>query len=159
DLARAKEKRVSESIGASDQSIEVRESPVTNRTTPETRAFGVNISGHLTSVKGVGEAVRAQIRSFTTVSVPLALNDYPDDNSVNADDEFSTFQNDNPYAVNLIHLNADSLKYFVEWKPKKYFQDRYNIGYWAWETPVFPKEWWDRFQLLDEIWVGSDFVM
>src|SRR5262249_40351316 len=80
DLARAKEKRVSESIGASDPSIEVRESPVTNRTTPEPRAFGVNISGHLTSEKGVGEAVRAQIRSFTTVSVPLALNDYPDDN-------------------------------------------------------------------------------
>src|SRR5262249_7944237 len=55
--------------------------------------------------------------------------------------------------------NADSLKDLVDYKPAEYFRGHYNIGYWAWETPVFPKEWWDRFHWLDEVWVGSDFVM
>jgi 2-polyprenyl-3-methyl-5-hydroxy-6-metoxy-1,4-benzoquinol methylase/glycosyltransferase involved in cell wall biosynthesis len=121
--------------------------------------FGVNVSGNITSEKGVGEAVRSQIRSLAAVDTPIALNNYTDDSAANLDVEYTEFSEGNPFAVNLIHLNADSLKYFVEGRPQSYFNDRYNIGFWAWETPVFPKEWQDRFQFLNEIWVGSDFVM
>jgi 2-polyprenyl-3-methyl-5-hydroxy-6-metoxy-1,4-benzoquinol methylase/glycosyltransferase involved in cell wall biosynthesis len=123
------------------------------------RPFGVNVSGHLASEKGVGEAVRSQIRSLRSVGVPVELNNVADDTAVNKDPEFTTFSDENPFSVNLIHLNADSLEYFAESKRKEYFQDHYNIGYWAWETPAFPRQWWDRFQCLDEIWVGSDFVL
>jgi glycosyltransferase involved in cell wall biosynthesis/2-polyprenyl-3-methyl-5-hydroxy-6-metoxy-1,4-benzoquinol methylase len=126
----------------------------------ESRPFGVNVCGHLASEKGLGAAVRGQIRSFVNVNVPLALNNYQDNHAANQDNEFTEFTDENPYGVNLIHLNADTLKDLVDYvKPREYFQNHYNIGYWAWETPVFPEEWWDRFQFLDEIWVGSDFVM
>jgi 2-polyprenyl-3-methyl-5-hydroxy-6-metoxy-1,4-benzoquinol methylase/glycosyltransferase involved in cell wall biosynthesis len=147
DLTRAKPQQVSAGIF---RQVEVIPSP---------RPFGVNVSGHLASEKGVGEAVRSQVRSLRSIGVPVELNNVPDDTAVNLESEFTSFSDDNPYSVNLIHLNADSLEYFAEQKRKEYFQGHYNIGYWAWETPAFPRQWWDRFQSLDEIWVGSDFVL
>jgi 2-polyprenyl-3-methyl-5-hydroxy-6-metoxy-1,4-benzoquinol methylase/glycosyltransferase involved in cell wall biosynthesis len=122
------------------------------------RPFGVNVWGNITSEKGVGEAVRGQTRSFLAAGVPVALNNVFEDTAVNLVDEFTDFSDDNPYAVNLIHLNADALLDFVELN-RDCLPDRYNIGFWAWETSTFPNEWWDRFQYLDEIWVGSDFVL
>jgi 2-polyprenyl-3-methyl-5-hydroxy-6-metoxy-1,4-benzoquinol methylase/glycosyltransferase involved in cell wall biosynthesis len=135
------------------------ESHVSIRSSPRIMPFGVNIAGNITSEKGVGEAVRAQARSFLAAGVPFVLNNVVEDTAVNLVDEFCDFSDDNPYAVNLIHLNADALPDFVDCHETDYFRDRYNIGFWAWETSKFPNEWWDRFQYLDEIWVGSDFVL
>jgi len=123
------------------------------------RPFGVNISGNISSEKGVGEAVRGQARSLQAVGVPVALNNILEDTAVNIVNEFTNFSEDNPYAVNLIHLNADALLDFVELREKGYLEERYNVGFWAWETSTFPSQWWDRFDYLDEIWVGSDFVL
>ena len=39
-----------------------------------------------------------------------------------------------------------------------FFDQRYTIGFWHWETANFPSEWHDRFGLLQEIWVASEFV-
>ncbi len=39
---------------------------------------------------------------------------------------------------------------------KKYFQNRYNIGFWAWEMPIFPPEWQFAFNYFDEIWTYSN---
>jgi glycosyltransferase involved in cell wall biosynthesis len=125
----------------------------------ELKPFGVNVCGHIRSEKGIGEAVRGQIRSLGRVRVPVALNDFADCTAKNLDDEFTALSEENPYAANLIHLNADALKACFELKTKQYFQDHYNIGYWVWETPAFPAKWWDRFQYLDEVWVTSDFVL
>jgi 2-polyprenyl-3-methyl-5-hydroxy-6-metoxy-1,4-benzoquinol methylase/glycosyltransferase involved in cell wall biosynthesis len=125
----------------------------------EGRSFGVNLCGNINSEKGVGEAVRSQARSFLAAGVPIVLNDYLDDSACNIVHEFTDVVRDNPYAVNLVHLNADTLPDFIESREKEFFADHYNIGFWAWETPTFPHEWWDRFQYLDEIWVGSNFVL
>jgi hypothetical protein len=126
---------------------------------PEQKPFGVNLAGNLTSEKGVGEAARGQLRSFAAVGVPIVVNNFLDDTSVNNVNGNAVFSNDNPYSVNLIHLNADTLPQFVESRPKGYFEGRYNIGFWAWETSNFPGHWHDRFRHLNEIWVGSNFVL
>jgi glycosyltransferase involved in cell wall biosynthesis len=120
--------------------------------------FGINICGPIRSETGTGEATRSQIRSLAAAGIPIVLNDYPDGPAAGMDDEFTTFSDENPYAVNLVHLTADALKGSVEWKSKSYFKNHYNIGYWSWETPNFPTEWLDRLRNLDEIWVASDFV-
>jgi glycosyltransferase involved in cell wall biosynthesis len=41
---------------------------------------------------------------------------------------------------------------------EQFFEDRYNIGIWAWELPRFPERWHDRFAYYDEIWVATSFV-
>lgn len=37
-------------------------------------------------------------------------------------------------------------------------QSAYVIGIWAWETPDFPEEWLERFEMVDEVWTGSSFI-
>jgi len=39
-----------------------------------------------------------------------------------------------------------------------FFDQRYTIGFWHWETANFPEQWHDRFAYLDEIWVDSGYV-
>jgi hypothetical protein len=38
-----------------------------------------------------------------------------------------------------------------------YFKDRYTIGYWFWELEQFRPDWLPAFQLVDEVWVASEF--
>jgi glycosyltransferase involved in cell wall biosynthesis len=63
-----------------------------------------------------------------------------------------------PYDVNLLYVNADQTIIVHDELTPGFFANKYNIGYWAWELDQFPGEWYDRFQYLDEIWVGSRFV-
>jgi glycosyltransferase involved in cell wall biosynthesis len=49
---------------------------------------------------------------------------------------------------------------FVQQKGEAYLRDHYNIGYWFWELAEFPRqEWQHSFQYLQEVWVGSSFVL
>ena len=64
----------------------------------------------------------------------------------------------NPYAFNLIFVNADQATNFAWHKGEEYFRGRYTIGVWNWELTTFPPEWLTRFQYYDEIWVATDFV-
>ncbi|NIV16390.1 MAG: glycosyltransferase family 1 protein, partial [Aliifodinibius sp.] len=102
-------------------------------------------------------AVRNQIRELKEVKIPYVLNNFEDPGSENIE-KVGEFSINNPYKVNVVHVNSDQLHVFAEDK-KNYFLDRYNIGYWVWELPSFPKEWYDRFELFNEIWVPSKFAM
>jgi glycosyltransferase involved in cell wall biosynthesis len=122
--------------------------------------LGVNVSGTFNSEKGTGEAVRSNIRSLAAAGVPFALNYVPDDSSSNrVESAGHAFQNDNPYAVNLIHLNPDCVLDFIDERGEAWFKSRYNIGYWVWELADFPDKWANIFRFFDEIWVPSDFVL
>src|SRR5262249_26447162 len=133
---------------------EVVEAPVeTPPPAPERPSFGVNICGHIGSEKGVGEAVRSTIRSLRTVGIPVALTNRIDAGSVNPDTEFTAFSNDNPYSVNLVHLNADAVPHFAAGQQPGYRQNRHTIGYWCWELSVFPAKWTSSFEFFDELWV------
>jgi Glycosyl transferases group 1 len=120
--------------------------------------FGVNVAGYFDSEKGVGEAGRSAARALEVSSMPYVLNNVIDSGSVNIYSTGFSFTDDNPYNVNLIHVNADQVPLFAAAKGDEYFQDRCNIGYWFWELSQFPQEWYSSFQLFDEIWVASSFI-
>jgi 2-polyprenyl-3-methyl-5-hydroxy-6-metoxy-1,4-benzoquinol methylase/glycosyltransferase involved in cell wall biosynthesis len=126
---------------------------------PAPKPFGVNICGHISSEKGTGESVRANIRNLVAAGIPVALNDFRDETSHNVDTEFGEFSEDNPYSVNLIHANADAVSNFAAWKTNRYLQERYSIGFWSWELSTFPKRWLSCFDHFNEIWVPSTFVL
>lgn len=121
--------------------------------------LGVNVAGYIASEKGVGEGVRSDIRCLEAVGMPYVLNKITDTGSVNADATFKNFSIDNPYRVNLIHINADQMPGFVRAKGERYFRGRYNIAYWAWELSRFPSQWSSSFRHLQEIWVPSAFTL
>jgi hypothetical protein len=138
------------SVSTSSDNVE----PVIN----DFRPFGVNLAGYFGSEKGVGEAGRAAARALEASSIPYVLNNVTDSGSANIDLALSTFTDDNPYSINLIHVNADQVPILAAVKGEEYFRGRYNIGCWFWELSQFPEEWYSSFRPFDEIWAASSFI-
>ncbi len=124
------------------------------------RKKGVNVLGYLTAELGVGEGARASIKCLKSIGVNLSLVNITTHSwSRQNNFTFSEFSNDNPYYINLIHVNADMLARLYSEKGQDYFRNKYNIGFWFWELFDFPDEWLDRFIYCNEIWVPSGFVL
>jgi glycosyltransferase involved in cell wall biosynthesis len=122
------------------------------------KPFGVNVAGYFGSEKGMGEAVRSDVRLLRAAGIPVAVDDFVDSGSVNPE-MVSELAGGNPHTFNLVHVNADQLPTFAESRPTDYFAGRYTIGYWTWELSEFPPDWCRSFDYVDEVWVPSTFVL
>jgi SAM-dependent methyltransferase len=121
------------------------------------RPFGVNVAGYIASEKAVGEVARSTLRCAQAVNIPCVLNGFTDPESANQEMRSELLTADNPYSINLVHINAVEMPDFVRQKGEGYFRGHYNIGYWCWELSEFPREWAESFRYFDEIWVLSNF--
>ena len=128
-------------------------------TTPRSsHPYGVNLAGYLTGESGLGEAARLGLKAIRCAGIPHVANNVVMAELENHEVVEGQFAEANPYKFNLIWVNVDQADYFAWWKGRSYFSDRYNIGFWAWETPELPPEWLPHFRYYDEIWVPSHFV-
>lgn len=121
---------------------------------------GINVSGYISKDFGLGVAVRANIKSIEAVEIPYVVNDVLFDipKEIKAGQhQTKNLSTENPYPVNLIQVNFDNLSKFFCEKGNSYFENKYNIGFWAWELETLPDEAAMFFDLLDEIWVPSNF--
>ncbi|MGL4758888.1 MAG: glycosyltransferase, partial [Patescibacteria group bacterium] len=115
--------------------------------------FGVNVLGHISGEYGLGEAVRSNIRAMEMADIPLTLKDMKVEWHRNLDTSYTDFTDDNHYPINFVHINPEEVK---EVDPK-YFKGKYNIGFWAWESPIFPPDRLWAFDYFDEIWTPSNY--
>jgi glycosyltransferase involved in cell wall biosynthesis len=115
-------------------------------------ARGLNLVGYLEQGSGVGEVARALLRAVEMVGYPVVGIKTPSNGSLDSGIQIG------PYTYNLLCVNADMTPQVRRSLGATFFQQRYTIGFWHWETSSFPLEWHDRFALLDELWVASDFV-
>jgi len=121
---------------------------------------GVNVLGYITTESGVGEAVRSNIKCLKSIRLDFVLINITNHSwSRQNNFTFTQFSKDNPYYINLIHVNADMLPLLYSQKGTDWFKNKYNIGYWTWELSDFPDEWINSFTYCDEIWVPSSFVL
>ncbi len=120
--------------------------------------FGVNVSGFFGSEKGTGQAARATAEVLEAQGVPVVLNNIVDASSSNTTGPGAGVSKHNPYAFNLVCVNADQAANFAWHKGDSYFRGRYSVGVWNWELTDFPEEWIPRFDYFDEIWAGTTFV-
>lgn len=119
---------------------------------------GVNIAGYVNSEFGLGEGARATIRAIEAVGVPFVINNCTFNfHQRKLDSTYKNFTEDNPYPINIIQVNVDLINTFVENVNREYFENRYNIGFWAWELQEFPEEWKERFNIFNEIWTYSNY--
>ncbi|OCR02796.1 glycosyl transferase family 2 [Oscillatoriales cyanobacterium USR001] len=119
--------------------------------------LGINISGYINGEFGVGEGARANIRAIEAANIPLAINNFTKSVHRKQDGSYQNFSQDNPYPVNLIQVNADETNNFIKYIGKNYLKNRYNIGFWAWELPIFPPDFESAFNFFDEIWTYSNY--
>src|SRR5260370_6559109 len=111
------------------------------------RPAGLNVVGYFESSSGVGQSARSLADAAEQAGISVAR----------VEVEASTKRGPQPapYDVNLYHVNADGAASIVEELGPGLHAGRANVAYWYWESESFPERWMDRFDYLDEVWVGS----
>ena len=146
-----------------DQDISL---PRRNTRPKDGRPFGLNLIGFAFGELGIGEDVRMAVAACEAASIPFAvININPGDAARQADRILFNHVADTaeqvdpaPYAFNLFCLTAfDTSRVFLE-RGNELFSGRYNIGWWPWELPVWPKNWNCVFDLVDEVWAATQFT-
>jgi glycosyltransferase involved in cell wall biosynthesis len=123
------------------------------------RPWGVGVFGYLTSESGIGEGARGSVLSLQAAGVPVRPINVEVAAFANSDASLTVgAERDNPFAVNLVHLNADHASMLPERIGADNYRDRYTIGFWAWELAEFPDALVPAFGAVHEVWVPSSYV-
>jgi glycosyltransferase involved in cell wall biosynthesis len=137
-----------------------RDAPFSRKFARRHARLGLNIVGFLTADLGIGESTRCMVRAadaagIASALVPLKLNCR---NRLGDTTVASRLQEDNPHAVNVIHVDPPASRDIDHHHGKRFRAGRYNVGYFAWELPEFPDAWIPSFDYFDEIWCPSQFT-
>ena len=120
---------------------------------------GINIAGYFRAELGIGEAARQIAEGVRAAGVPFSTVIYEEGTSSRQRHPLEGATASEPiYDTNLICVNADRLLSFASDMGPDFFRGRYSIGVWWWEVPQFPRVMHPAFDVVDEIWVGSDHV-
>ena len=123
-----------------------------------TNVAGVNLVGYFRTETGVGQSARNAYASLVAASVPVSLVCAGDSNSSRKEDfTLGPLSESALHIVNLFHVNADQTEAVKKLIGDTFYEDRLNIGYWAWELEDFPDCWQNAFSTYAEIWTPSTF--
>jgi glycosyltransferase involved in cell wall biosynthesis len=120
--------------------------------------FGVNLAGFFTGQFGIAASSRAFADALKLAEVPHVLNNVVTEVHGERRKISSIPARTNPYAINLVHVNADLAEHFFDSNGPAYGEGKYNIGIWYWELPKFRSRWLSAFGFYDEIWATSSFT-
>ncbi len=117
----------------------------------------VQMIGPFEKASGLGQATRLSAAAMKQTGLSLNKVDFGLDNP--APEGFSTITEHGGYKrarINLIHLNAESIPNAFAYEPDV-FNGAYNIGYFFWELDSPAACHHLALELLDEIWVSSQY--
>ena len=128
-----------------------------NPTHPRTEE-GLNVVGFFEVESGLGEIARRLVRAVASAGVPVAPIAYRGTLGRGQHPHGLALVDDAPFDTNLICLSADDLVRFGAQAGSAFFERRYSVGVWFWETDVFRDEDRAAARFLDELWVASDYI-
>jgi glycosyltransferase involved in cell wall biosynthesis len=127
---------------------------------PVLRPDGLNLIGYARGEFGVAQILRSFTQtlrnsplSFSVRNFEIGVVSRQEDRSIDA-----FLANDLQHPINVFFVNADQMPVVHDHLGEESFFDRYNIGYWFWELERFPDEWDGAIDLVDEVWVATDFI-
>ena len=124
---------------------------------PKGEPVDVQVIGPFAKASGLGQATRLSARILEHTGLSLNCVDFGLDNP--APEGFSSASavaDCRPARVNLIHLNAESIPLVYAYGPDV-FSGAYNIGYFFWELDSPALCHYLALDLLDEIWVSTEY--
>ncbi len=120
----------------------------------------VSVIGPFNGASGLSQATRLSAETLKLNGGPVYPVNFDMDNpaptgfsSTHVLDEAITHAS----PINLIHLNAEAIPLAFAFLDKKIYENSYNIGYFFWELTALPKCHYLALDLLDEIWVSSEY--
>ena len=122
--------------------------------------WGVNVVGFMRSDFGIAHAGRLAIEALDTGRVPLIpIHDLSLARFKTERSSFATLGTGAAgFPISLLVMNGDHINRFRGEVPPSFFEERYTIAMWFWETDRIPPDWQSSLEVLDELWVASDFV-
>lgn len=124
------------------------------------RRDGVNLVGFVWGQSGLGEDVRTMSAGLNAVGLPHVMIDATDE-----DQELRTAEagqipvSDRPvFATSVYCMSAFNMATLYVTRGPDFFAGQYRIGYCPWELNCFPDIWTGVYELMDEIWTGSEFT-
>ncbi len=118
---------------------------------------GVNVAGYLEAELGLGTAARGVLRAIERTGSPVATVVYRDTQSRQARPFAPLVEGEFPYDISLVCINGDLIGNFARDAGQAFFEDRYTIAQWHWETDTFPDSMRSGLRWVDEVWVASRF--
>jgi len=123
---------------------------------------GINFVGHIKGQYGLGQGARLLVKALDMSKLDYNAIDVNMGSTVKHNDtEYDNIlKKDFPYTVNLFHVQPYT-SFEVGLSQIEYtknLENRYNIGYWVYETEDIPKKWSETFKYVNEIWTPSDFA-
>ncbi|MBJ8055337.1 glycosyltransferase [Bacillus cereus] len=121
---------------------------------------GINLVGYARAEFGLGESCRLAAKSIQSTNIPFGIINYSLPHVKSLDFSWKHKEITDPiHDVTIFHMNPDVFPTAHKQLGHQFFNGRYNIGYWHWELPELPREWYSSFKLVDEVWVPSSFVL
>src|SRR5205823_4984327 len=118
---------------------------------------GVNVIGFFRAEFGHGEAGRRILAGIERAGIPHATIAVKTPH--HREKHPFTARGDRPvYPTNIVCLSPEHMLEFAQRGGAELFLDRYTVGVWCWEASRFPDSFRPAFDLVDEIWVASDYV-
>jgi glycosyltransferase involved in cell wall biosynthesis/SAM-dependent methyltransferase len=118
---------------------------------------GATIVGFFRAEFGHGEAARRLLAGLELAGIPCSTVTHGAP-SHRERHPFRERDSRGRYPTNIICLNPDHLMTFAQSRTGELLAEGYSIGVWCWETSKFPDAFLPAFDLVDEVWVASDFV-
>ena len=123
---------------------------------------GINVIGSADGVSGIGEDARALSDVLHSAGVQYAIFNvrYPAEIVTTAQSGREASFADRPlFPINVFCLPPFETARLKLVYGENLFAGRYNVGYWPWELSNLPRIWRFAFDLVDEIWASSQFLM
>lgn len=124
------------------------------------RERGVNLIGFAFGELGIGEDLRTAVACLEKAGIPFSIfNVAPGANVSQQDTTLQGRVSDElPFDINIFCITGmETVRVFLL-HGRSLFDSRYNIGWWPWELPVWPKAWADAYCLVDEIWAATQYT-
>jgi glycosyltransferase involved in cell wall biosynthesis len=121
---------------------------------------GVNLLGYARGEFGIAENVRSYARAIERQGAPFLIFNFDVGMACRQRDHSMErhFSDTLRYAQNVFFINADQMQVARNVLGREAFAGHHNIGFWVWELEKFPRDWHGAFDLVDEVWVPTEFV-
>jgi glycosyltransferase involved in cell wall biosynthesis len=125
-----------------------------------TEGSGVNLIGYARGEFGIAENVRSYARALQSSQQPFVIHNFETGVASRQEDHSmeAHFSQSLRYDTNVFFINADQMELARATLGRAAFHGRYNVGFWVWELEHFPMAWDLAFDLIDEVWVPTEFV-
>ena len=119
---------------------------------------GANVAGFFDAELGIGQSARLVVDALEASSVDVVSSSYYRHLNRAAQRFERRGDASSPWDLNIICVNGDMLGLFALEAGERFFRDRYSVAMWHWELEELPESHVRAIDLVDEIWVGSEFT-